>query len=306
MIEVYFKTLKTKKLKLEKDFRSGSWINLENATSEDLDKIAKLTGLDLIDIQDSLDVNEIPRIEKANRVVLVYVRFPSQYPSGNYTQTMTVILTSKYIITISPFENGLVRKIVSQQINLATTQQSKLLIYLLLQISRDFTIKVKQVNDKVMKQKKELTKVDMENIQFLIQSEDVLNQYLLALVPMEGMFNTMKSSNIIQKYQEDLELLEDLFVGISQSVNICKVNLKGLVSLRDSYQIVFTNNLNKTIKFLTSFTVILTVPTLIGSLFGMNVRLPLENDPLAFVYIILIILLLSLVSLLIFIWKKWF
>ena len=75
--------------------------------------------------------------------------------------------------------------------------------------------------------------------------------------------------------------------------------------MRDSYQILFTNKLNRTIQFLTAFTIIMTIPTIVASLFGMNVTLPLATHPLAFVYVLVISFIAVILFLFIFYKKKW-
>jgi magnesium transporter len=71
-----------------------------------------------------------------------------------------------------------------------------------------------------------------------------------------------------------------------QSEDVCRVNIKSIRSLRDSYHIIFTNDVNRTIKLLTALTIIFSIPTIIASLYGMNVALPLQAKPYAFALIL--------------------
>ena len=96
-----------------------------------------------------------------------------------------------------------------------------------------------------------------------------------------------------------------MIISINQSVDLCDVSIKSIQSLRDSYQIIFTNRLNKVIKFLTAFTIIMTIPTIIASVYGMNVKLPLADNPLAFIYILIIGFVISLFFFILFAKKKW-
>ena len=102
MITTYFKTIQDTKLKIIDNVRVGSWINIENATREDLEKIVELTGLEYIDIDDSLDRFEIPRFERQNGNTIVFVRNPSVNNESYYTEILTIIFSDKYLITISP------------------------------------------------------------------------------------------------------------------------------------------------------------------------------------------------------------
>lgn len=309
MLQIFFKTIKSKNFSKAARIRLGSWINLENPSKAELMDIAQLINLKYEDIRDSHDIHEIPRLERKDHKLIVFVRCPSHDQNddrqGLYTKTLTLIVTREYFITISPNRNELIYELIRDEVNLATTQQSKLFIYIMLRIAREFTKKINEVNGQVGNQRSTLKQVDEEDIASLIKSEAIVNQYLSALVPMENIFGTILSTDLIKQYQDDKELYNDLLIDIHQSVDLSKVILKSIVSLRDSYQIIFTNKLNKVIKFFTSFTIIMTIPTIMASLFGMNVKLPIETHPAAFWVIIWIILIISILTMYIFYRKKW-
>ncbi|MEI6242362.1 MAG: CorA family divalent cation transporter, partial [Chlamydiota bacterium] len=139
----------------------------------------------------------------------------------------------------------------------------------------------------------------------LSQSEEILNQYLSALTPMKTVLETITTGRFFPIFPKDQELLQDLLIALKQSEELCNVNVKSIKSLRDSYQILFTNNVNKTIKFLTAFTIIFTIPTIIASLYGMNVKLPFSQHPQAFYLILFFIVVLSIFLYFLFTKKKW-
>ncbi|MBM3199207.1 MAG: hypothetical protein FJZ58_08180, partial [Chlamydiae bacterium] len=103
----------------------------------------------------------------------------------------------------------------------------------------------------------------------------------------------------------DQDLLENLLNASIQSEDLCSTNLRSIRSLRDSYQIIFTNQLNKTIRLLTALTIILSFPTMIASLYGMNVQLPISHSPYAFLFILFFILIAALTTYYIFQRKRW-
>ena len=106
-------------------------------------------------------------------------------------------------------------------------------------------------------------------------------------------------------YETDLNLLNDLMNAVRQSEDVCRVNIKSIRSLRDSYHIIFTNNVNRTIKLLTALTIIFSIPTIVGSIYGMNVSLPFQTSPYAFLYLMGITLSISVLSIFWFIKKQW-
>jgi len=306
MINFYFKTIKSKYIKKVPELRKGCWVRISKANSEDIENITREIKFDYQDLADCLDIYEIPRLERVNGNLLLFLRFPVSESQGLYTQPMTIVLNAPYFITISLTESEILDQFIRQDSTLATTQQAKLLLNILQRLARSFTLSIKQVNDKVLAQKKELAKIDTDDITFLIEIEDILNQYLSALVPMEEMIKRLITGEYIKQYTEDKDLFEDVLLSISQSVNICKTNIKTIISLRDSYQILFSNNLNKHIQLLTFLTIILTIPTIIGSFFGMNIRLPLAEHPFAFPIILLLTLTTSFIFAYILNRKKWF
>ena len=106
-------------------------------------------------------------------------------------------------------------------------------------------------------------------------------------------------------YEADLDLLEDLMIAMHQSEDICSVNIKSIRSLRDSYHIIFTNDVNRTIKLLTAVTIVFTIPTIIASIYGMNVGLPFQGKPHAFAIIMGITFAVSLVTVGLFRRNRW-
>ena len=304
MIEIYFKTIKDKKYKRIKEMRAGAWISVENATSEDLEQIAEITGLSSHDLQDTIDNFEVSRIERQEEGILLYVRTPDNV-SGLHTQILTIITTDKYLITISPYKNKIIDYMLEQKTKISTTQKSKLLLRILNRIAQEYTLQVKNLRSQVASSTKENYDADTKDFIFLAKSEEVLNQYLSALIPMNNVFEAIRSGKYVSLYAEDEDLVQDIVIGIKQSADICAVNLRNITSIRDSYQVIFTNNLNKVIKLLTALTVIVTIPTMIASLYGMNVSLPFSHSPWAFIGVVLTALLFSLMSLFIFYRKKW-
>jgi magnesium transporter len=305
MVELYLKTVKDKKFKKIEVVRAGCWINVENATEEDLKFIAELTGLNMRDLQDSLDNFEVPRIERQEEGILFFVRTPSPTEGELHTELLTIITTDKYLISISPAKNSVINFILDQRTSIATTQKSKVVLRMLLRLAHEYTVQIKKLRTTVSRSTSDFSRIDTKDFVRLAQIEEVLNQYITALVPMNNVFEVIKSGKFIHLFEEDADLVQDLLVGIKQSADICSVNLRSIRSIRDSYQVIFTNNLNKIIKLFTSLTVILTIPTIVASLFGMNVNVPFDEYSFAFPIITLSTVVASLFALLFLYYKKW-
>ena len=308
MVEFFFK-IKRQKLQRIKEPRAGAWINIENVSQEDLELIENLTDLNSTDLEDIFDLYELPRIERKGSALMLFLRDaqPASVEGEEIlTSPLVLIITEKYFFSISNKKNETIRRIIKENVNITTTKRSKFLIYVLLQISKDFTKEIKKISH-FISQKKKLKKIANADIVNLIQQETILNSYISALSPMRIVFEAIATGNYIGLYEEDEDLIEDMIISIRQSVENCSGNIKTIRSLRDSYQVIFTNRLNKTIRLLTSLTVILAVPTMIASFLGMNVAFPFNAESSAiFLNIVSISAAASIILLYIFIVKKWF
>lgn len=307
MIEYYYKTAKDENFLSLSASQEGCWINCEEATPDDIDQICQLTGLEHADLHDSLDRYEIPRIEKVEHHILLFSRHPTELDIavGLYTATLTIVISAHYFITISPQKNPLIRSFVSKQSKLSTLQRSKLLIHLLTRISQEFTSHIRRVRHNVLHQEKEMINVESDDITTLTRNEEILNQYLSTLEPTLEVLDLITTGAYTPLFETEQELLIDLLNTMKQSENLCAIAVKSIRSLRDSYNIIFTNNLHKTIKLLTSLTIIFNIPTMIASIYGMNIEIPYSKATHAFLLIMSIIVALSVAALLLFRRKRW-
>ncbi|MCI5052177.1 MAG: magnesium transporter CorA family protein [Simkaniaceae bacterium] len=285
--------------------QEGCWIHVDEATTSDIVKIAKLVDLDYTDLSDTLDKYEIPRIERDDDRVIIYTRHPSDEEMGLKTSTLTIILSKDYFVTISPHKSHLIERFISQKPKITSAEKSGLLIYILLKITQEFTIQIKRIRTNVLQQEKSISQIESEDITDLTINEENLNQYLSSLVPLRNVFELIASGKYTVLFEKDQELLEDLLNASIQSEDLCTINLRTIRALRDSYQIIFTNQLNKIIKLLTALTIILNIPTMVASLYGMNVSLPIDNNPFAFVYILIVIVVVSVIAWVLFQRKRW-
>jgi len=305
MLEIYFKTVRDIEFKPIQEFRPGSWIYAKEATQDDLVKIAEITGLELLDIRDSLDRYELPRIERIGDNIVCFTRHPSEIEFGLYTDTLTIILTNAYVIAISPGRSEIIEHLIASSTSLGTTQKAKLILHILLKISVDYTANIKRVRHTILDHEKSMKVIDNTAISLLTRNEEILNQYLTSLIPMRNTLKAIAEGRYITLHEKDADLLQDLMIAIYQSEDVCGVNIKSIRSLRDSCQIIFTNDVNRTIKLLTALTIVFHIPTIVASVYGMNIQIPLQKSPLAFLYFIAITIIFSFVAVILFRRKRW-
>lgn len=305
MLEIYSKISRDHPFERTSDFELGSWIYAKEATLEDLTQIAEETKIDLVDLRDSLDKYELPRIEHIDDNIIFFVRHPANNEFGLYTETLTMILTHSHVIAISPHRSEIVENLITSNTHLGSTQKSKLILHILLKISQEYTNSIKRVRASILGAEEPPKIVDSNAIVVLTKNEEILNQYLTSIVPMRNLLETMASGRYMNFYETDLDLLEDLMIAMHQSEDVCSVNIKSIRSLRDSYHIIFTNDVNRTIKLLTAVTIIFTIPTIIASVYGMNVGLPFQSKSYAFLLIMGITLACSIIAVFLFRKNRW-
>lgn len=307
MIQFFFKTNNEDEFSIIPELREGCWIHVDEASKSDLEELGRLSGIEYADLADCLDKYEIPRIEKIHDHVLIFTRYPTEHEIGLYTSTLTIILTRQYVITICPYKSSLIKHFVESRTRITTQQKTKLLIELFLKITQEFTAQIRRVRYSVLKQEKEMIHVESDDITGLTKYEEILNQYLSTLTPLRNVLEAIISGRyiFIHEQEKEHERLDDLRIAVTQSEDLCSIVIKSIRSLRDSYQIIFTNNLHKTIKLLTALTIIFNIPTMIASIYGMNIVLPMEGSAYAFGVILMLIIVLSGAGLFFFRRKKW-
>lgn len=305
MIDIFHKSIEDPNFTQINEYKVGSWLHVENASLNELTQIAELAEVNLEDLTDSMDKYETPRIEQKNDNVIIFVRHPTHEEEGLHTSTLAIVLTKSYFITISPQKSKLIEIILASKNSMSTKNHTQLLFNLLFKINQDFNTQIKNVRYSVIDQEKKIKNIDNSTILMLTKNEEKLNQFLACLLPMRFLIDSISSERYLRLHENDKNVLEDLSIGFTQSEDFCRINVKSIRSLRDAYQILFTNDLNKTIKLLTAITIIVTIPSIITSLYGMNVKLPLADMHHAFTFIVIIIFLSCLASTWIFYRKKW-
>jgi len=305
MLHYYFKTSKEETFSPRTAPQEGCWIHVDDASAKDLEEICRLTAVPHTELVDALDKYELPRIERVQNTTLLFARHPIEQEAGLYTMTLTILLTPQYFITLSPRKNSLIHSILANPTPLTAQDSPSLLVHLLLKIVQNFTALIKRVRHSVLMQEKEITRADSEDITLLTQNEDILNHYMAALSPTYTMLGIFLSGKYADLYEKQRDFLEDLVHATKQAEELCSISLKSISNLKNSYQTIFTNNLHRTIKLLTSLTIIFSIPTTVASIFGMNVALPFTHLKHAFLTIMGVITAISLFILWIFHRKKW-
>lgn len=281
MIE-YFKTIDgfTKKINKPED---DCWINVYAPTEEEKDYLIHTIGVLPEFIRSALDEEEIPHIDYDDDIDqrLIILDFPvfEQKEEKDITglmystQPMGIVTSNKYLITISLKENEDLILFKTNRIKSASTQlRTRFFLQLMLRISQRFLLYLRQI-DKLSSLTEQKLHQSMQN-QELIQMlglEKSLVYFSTSLKTNEIMMNKITRGKIIKLYEDDQDLIDDVLIEIHQAIEMCNIYSNILSGTMDAFASVISNNLNIVMKVLTVITIVMSIPNIVFSFYGMNI-----------------------------------
>lgn len=293
MINYYYKNRNNDKLQSLSEYKVGSWISVEDPTEKELIDLASKLNLEEDILLDALDPFEVPRIEKEANTTYVFARFAHKLEDKITTSPVLLVVSTNFILTVSVKSLPFLDKFTQNKIDFFTTQKTKLLMLFFVEMNKDYQRLVNAIHKNIRNISSDLEQIDNKDISTFVKFETLFNDFLFGLEPTKLTFKKFSSGKYVKLYEEDEDLIEELIVDNEQLILLCKSNQKGIYNIRESHSSVVSNNLNKTMKLLTSVTVILTIPTMVSSFYGMNIALPLQDNPLAFLLILAVTLVVS-------------
>jgi magnesium transporter len=311
MIEFYIANGEKKIEKLE-EITKGCWINMTSPNEEEINLVANKLNIPVDFIKDALDDEERSRIEREDNNVLIIVDFP--YITHDDTgipiyETIPIgmIITDDCFITVSLKETPILGDFYQNKIKgFFTNKKTRFSLQILFSISTYYLRYLKQINKKTDEIERGLHQ-SMKNKELygLLALEKSLVYFTTSLKSNKIVLEKLLRLSHLKMYDEDKELLEDVIIETQQAIEMAEVYSSILSGMMDAFASVISNNLNMVMKFLTSITIILALPTMVSSFFGMNVDLPFQHKPYAFTLICLIVVFLSSLTTFVF-WKKKF
>ena len=281
------------------------WINISPPfTHEELEEVAQQFYIPLDFLTDSLDIDERSRYEREDDIRLIVINTPFLNNSDEENDTIYItvpiglILTPDYLITISSFENPVIQRFLDNKVkHFNPSDETSFVLQILEQNVYRFLTCLKKLNLKRNLIEQELWDSSRnKELKQLLSIEKSLVYFVNSLSSNELLKLKMKRTDFlrIRDDEEQKDLFEDIIIDNSQALEMANVYTNILNGTMDAYGSIISNNLNITIRRLTLITIILMVPTLIASFYGMNVDLPFMNNPDTVYFIISASILLSL------------
>ena len=179
--------------------------------------------------------------------------------------------------------------------SVATYKKSRLVLQCLYVNSEIYLNLLKKINRETEIAEKELRQTRKnKSLLRLLSLEKSLVYFTTSLKSNEIVMEKTLRGKIVKLYEEDEEILEDAITENRQAIEMAQIYSNILNGTMDAYASIISNNLNGVMKFLTSITIILAVPTMISSFWGMNVKLPFENSPMGFLIMVLIAIIMTI------------
>ncbi len=308
MIQYLYKKPQGDQVKELDKFQAGAWVYVQDATKAEMEELINEFELDPGHMEDARDSDEMPRLEREGDQVYLFTRFA-------HTDTDLVLATTPLLLIFHPkclvsvaFEPlPSLEKLTNGKINIDTAHQSKLALQILDQVDDKYEKYLSEIGQQIKAIRSRLRVEKIRNQDFVdfVTIEDELNEFITALTPMTPILKRILMGRHIKLSPSDKELVEDLLLNNEQSLTASSSNIKSIINIREAYSTIMSNDLNRIIRILTVWTVLISVPTLIGSIYGMNIDLPFDHSATAFNFIMGISVVLSLLMLWYFKWKKW-
>ncbi len=309
--EVYvYKTVNNKLQKITA-IEQQSWINVINPKQEEIAFLSEQFGIPHDFLTASLDIDERARIEVEDDATLIILKIPF-FDENNLdvlyvTLPVGIILVKDRIITVCAKETDILNDFIENKVkHFATTNQHKFILQIFLRAVLMYLQYLKQINNatNVIQKKVEQASKNQQLIK-LLNIEKSLVYFTTSLRSNQLMLERLQKMKILKMDEDNETLFEDIITESKQAIEMSKVYSDILSGMMDAFASIISNNLNIVMKILTLITIILSIPVVFSSLYGMNVKLPLQESPFAFFIVLVISLLLSFIGILIFVKKKW-
>ena len=263
-------------LKARQTLQPGCWIRCERPSDAEIEQLVAL-NLEPDIIHDSLDPHEVPRVESEGDWTYFITRLPDTDDNFNdYTTPILFAIGREYIVTVGRDPLGRLWQPFIDKVQAPTTQKTKFFMLMVDTIIKQYATRVASINRQMRAATTDIVNLRPKEIANIVEYERKLNDYLDALIPTNTSVEKILSGKLLQLYEDDRDVAEDLSIDLEQLISRCKSLLRTITNVRDSYRAVMDTRLNETMRTLTLITLALTIPTMLAGLFGMNVDLPVD------------------------------
>lgn len=289
---------------------NGAWAHVVDPTPEEIEKLVSW-GMDMEYIHYSLDIDEMARMERDEEYTFILLRIPIHQPESDIPYTavpLGIMILGNKMITVCRYDSDIFKSLTNgKHRRLKTGKRYRLTLYIFLETAIRYLNLLREINRAIELVEDRLQKsTQNRELLELLKYQKSLTYFATALRSNEVMMERVQRTQIFNYYEEDQDLLEDVLTENQQAIQMTSINAEILSSMMDAFASIISNNLNVVMKLLAALTIILNMPVIVASFYGMNVALPGENSPLAFLSIIGVSIGLGGLATFIFYKRNWF
>ena len=298
MVKAY-KTIENK-LNIVDNKDSHNWINIINPSKEELVKISEETGALIEFLEAPLDSEERPRIDIEDDQVLFIINIPIEEEEGESliiynTIPLGIIIVNDHFITVCLEETNCLQDFITRSVKtLSTLKKTRFALQIFYKTATYYLKFLKFIDRKTGELERSLHgSMQNEQLNKLLGLEKSLLYFTTSLKANEIVMKKIFRTNVLPMYEEDEDLLEDVLTETRQAIEMSEINSNILTGLMDAFASIISNNLNNVMKILAGVTIILAIPTMVFSFFGMNVPIPFDSNPLITLLIFILSILIA-------------
>jgi len=304
----YLKNINNQTIEIDKP-EKNIWVNLVPPfKEEEFLELSESLEIPIEFLRDSLDIDERPRFELEDNVRFIVIKTPTENNSFNdsdafyITIPICIILTHNQIVTVNSFDNGAIKKFLHTFEKRHPDKRNMMVLKIFEKVVQTFMEYLKEMNQRRNAYEQKLYDSNQnQELLNLMRIQKSLVYFVTALRSNELLMLKLERTNFLGLNEEEREFLNDVIVDTSQALEMANVYTNILSSTLDAFASIISNNQNEVLKRLTTLTIVLTVPTLIASIYGMNVPIPYKDTHYAFwIPVIISLIILAVVA-----WNYW-
>lgn len=289
---------------------NGAWVNVVDPTPDEMEKLVTW-GMEMDYINYSLDQDEMARMERDEDYTFILLRIPIYQADSDIpynTVPLGIMILGSKIITVCRYDSDIFKALTNGKHRfMKTGKRYRLTLYIFLETAARYLNLLRDINRATEATEDRLQKsTQNRELLELLKYQKSLTYFATALRSNEVMMERVQKTQLFNYYEEDQDLLEDVLTENQQAIQMTSIATEILSGMMDAFASIISNNLNVVMKALAALTIILNMPTIVASFYGMNVALPGEGHPQAFLTVIGLSLALTALATYFFYKRNWF
>lgn len=279
----FYKTLDGRIEEIDK-YETGCWVNCIAPDDDEVQYLLDFFKIPPELLRSALDEEESSHIDNEDGTTLIIIDIPIvEKVSKNITYStmpIGIMITENNVITVSLRENPILSELSEGVVrNVMTNYKTHFVFHIMLRMATKYLQYLKQIDKISNRIERQLRKsAKNQELNQLLDIEKSLVYFSASLKSNEITLEKIMRGRYIKLYDEDQDLLEDVLIEIKQAVDMAAIYLNILTGTMDVFASIISNNLNVVMKILASLTLIVSVPTVVSGLYGMNINGGLPFD----------------------------